>query len=457
MKTLIQFVFCLITVLKMTGAVEIIYAQVGQTVALNAKQASVNSYFYWTFGLQDGPQVAWMNPHGGKQFASEEIWKNKLSMPLNSLTITNIQEENFGDFFCKVTKITKVISVTHFRVVKVSVDVTVPSPVMPGERVTLTCKTSQEPPKIFWIGPLGEKMTTNQGTYTMTAESQHSGEWTCVVDQTNKFTILVAVADISAPTYQYTSINSPFKVPVSIKPTNFVQQIIQKIKKIEWHFVPKASSSQSQETLFRISGNDQMREELDQRNMEFKNFTKEGEVSLYKEKAEVEDRGNYNCSVTLRNGFMMSSTVQVEVLQILPSPGVELISGHQLNLSCSIGAPLLPGLHVKWFHPKKSTLLNADPPSDHLIIPKVSTDDSGTWRCALLQNDTQLTSAEITLKIDPLLSAWMVVTICSAAVILILLLVVGFVLCQRRRQRSRHIRHRLCQCKHPKPKGFYKT
>lgn len=150
---------------------------------------------------------------------------------------------------------------------------------------------------------------------------------------------------------------------------------------------------------------------------------------------------------------------------VVPSPGAKLISGNQLNLSCSTGDQLLPGIQVKWLHPKRSFPRAADPFSDRLVIHKVSTEDSGTWRCELLQNRTRLTSAEITLSIgehrkweesrkcdmvtnlwpqtwfcmtcsllcaEPVLSVWMLVTICSAGVILILLLVVGLILYRRR-------------------------
>lgn len=84
---------------------------------------------------------------------------------------------------------------------------------------------------------------------------------------------------------------------------------------------------------------------------------------------------------------------------VVPSPGAKLMSGNPLNLSCSTGDQLLPGIQVKWLHPKRSTLRAAGPFADRLVIPKVSTEDSGTWRCELLQNWTRLTSAEITLSI----------------------------------------------------------
>ncbi|MEQ2162998.1 hypothetical protein GOODEAATRI_025772, partial [Goodea atripinnis] len=80
-------------------------------------------------------------------------------------------------------------------------------------------------------------------------------------------------------------------------------------------------------------------------------------------------------------------------------------SGHHLNLSCSTGGPLDTNVKVKWFPPKTSSLANTELTSRHLIIQKVSTEDSGRWRCelglepGLGQNRLTLTSAVITLKI----------------------------------------------------------
>ncbi|XP_037532526.1 CD4-1 molecule [Nematolebias whitei] len=388
-----------------TGTEEVIYARVGDSVTLNIPDPpKSNFYIYWCFGTQ----------------TESFIWFNHL------------------------------------------VHMNPPSPVMPSDSVVLSCNTETPQgltnPKVYWTNPQENTEHSDQGKLRFTAKSQVSGQWTCVVSDKKlfKFPITVSVADFSAaPPSQYTSTNSPLKVPFLITPDK-LKNIAQKIKKVEWHFTPKTSSSPQR--LFSVSLGSKWMETVDQsRGLTYTNFTKGGNFSLSKNWAGVDDRGTYTCSVTFLNGFVLNSTVQVEVLQIVPSPGVKLISGNQLNLSCSTGDQLLPGIQVKWLHPKRSSLRAAGPPSDRLVIPKVSTEDSGTWRCELLQNWTRLTSAEITLSIEPVLSVWMLVTICSAGVILILLLVVGFILYRRRQRRMRHLRHQLCQCAHPKPKGFYKT
>lgn len=86
---------------------------------------------------------------------------------------------------------------------------------------------------------------------------------------------------------------------------------------------------------------------------------------------------------------------------VVPSPGKDLISGQQLNLTCSPGHPLPSDLRLKWFPPERSSLpsLTPDRHPAYLTIPEAGTGDGGKWRCELRQNSTLLTSAVITLKI----------------------------------------------------------
>ncbi|XP_017270910.1 CD4-1 molecule [Kryptolebias marmoratus] len=446
MKKLMQFILFLITVLRTTGATEVFYARVGDTVTLNIPKPPGNTYVQWHSDTVQSDAFAWINHMGGKNTDLPEMWKNTL-LSLGSLTIIKIREEQFRTFFSKVG-IQPNFSVTKFRIIKVSVDVTPASLVMPSDKMSLSCNVETPgdlgKPNIYWMDPQGNRKAGKQ--LTLTAESQVSGQWTCVVyDKKFQFPVSVSVAGFSpAPPLQFTSTNFPLKVLFSITPNNMVQEIIQKIVKVEWYFTPKTSSSPEI-----LVGNS--------RSLTYSNFTKDGDISLFRKQAKNDDSGNYTCSITFLNNFHLISSVQVEVLQIVPSPRTELISGNQLNLSCTTGGQLLPGMQVKWYHPKTVHRKTAGPRSDLFVIPKLSTADSGTWRCELLQNQTRLTSAEITLKIDPILSVWMLVTICSAGVILILLLVVASILYRRRQRRMRHLRHRLCHCTNPKPKGFYKN
>lgn len=99
--------------------------------------------------------------------------------------------------------------------------------------------------------------------------------------------------------------------------------------------------------------------------------------------------------------FFLSALLPFSHHAVISSAGTDLISGQQVNLSCSIGRPLPSELRVKWFPPTRSSqpsLLSDHHPA-HLAIPEVGTGDGGKWRCELWQNNTRLTSAVITLKI----------------------------------------------------------
>ena len=145
--------FCALThdvLLTLSGADEVLYAQVGETVTLKPPQEYTPSvhYLYWYFG---DLELAWRNPHGGsgindgKQcielftyikflgcflyyqyimqveimklsrffsilttvfLAGQDMakWKDKLSWSGNSLIIKEIPEEQFGTFTCKLPR-----------------------------------------------------------------------------------------------------------------------------------------------------------------------------------------------------------------------------------------------------------------------------------------------------------------------------------------------------------------
>ncbi|MEQ2313388.1 hypothetical protein AMECASPLE_001512 [Ameca splendens] len=464
MKDLLQFFMFLIIAYKTMGAaeVEVIYARVGENVKLNLPQLPQSFYVRWFLDKENGHELAHINHVGGNNIDSGDI---KLSLSSNTLTIKNIQDENFRTFVCRISDNSNTHNLKTFILIKVNVSMNEAQPLVPGDDLSLNCDLEpQRKPMIYWKNPTGRIQSSS--LIRKKAKSQDNGEWTCVVKDNGKekaFTFSVSVVDFSSTSKSlYTSTNLPLTVPFVISPNNFLKQILSKIGRVEWVFIPKTSSIQK--TIFSISlMNGQLKNLEPHRGLRCENFTKGGNFSLYRKLSREEDRGTYNCSITFKNGFILSKTVHVEVLQIIPSPGMELISGHHLNLSCSTGGPLDTNVKVKWFPPKTSSLANTELTSGHLIIQKVSTEDSGRWRCelglepGLGQNRSTLTSAVITLKIDPVLTVWMLVTICGAAVILILLLILTFILFRRRQRKMRQLRHRLCQCKNPKPKGFYKA
>ncbi|XP_045901255.1 T-cell surface glycoprotein CD4-like [Micropterus dolomieu] len=475
MKNSIQSVLILIAVLmSTTGADEVVYVQVGKTVTLKAPAGNnvQKFYLYWYFG--DDFQLAWRNNKGGKGFTGDDKWKNNLSWSGDSLVIENIQQVHLGSFVCKV--IDKIanrnIETIRYKLLKLNVSMNPPSPLLPGESMSLFCDAespqSHKKPGIAWLNPQEVKMNSHQGLFKGKATGQYNGQWTCVVTNEGKehrVTVSVTVVDLSpAPLHpQYTSTSTPLTVPCSIPKHISWDQIKAKgIQGVHWDFIPKYGSSLfsgGPQRLFSLSLDNQLTWKKDQdRELTPVPDVKNGNLSLTRNRGKEEDAGDYVCTLNFTNGVTLKRTVHVNVLQIISSPGTDLISGQQVNLTCSLSYPVPSDLQVKWLPPEQSQMFPLR--SDHYpanLSWEVGTGDGGKWRCELQQNGTWLTSAVIMLKIEPKLSVWMKLTICSATVIIILLTIFVFIFYRRRQRKMRHHRHRLCQCKNPKPKGFYRT
>ncbi|KAF1388113.1 hypothetical protein PFLUV_G00086860 [Perca fluviatilis] len=466
MKNLIQSVLLLVVLMSTTGAQELIYyAQVGETLTLKPPGSFSQNYVYWYFGEIE---LAWRNTMGRTWTAQESRWKDRLSLYSDdSLIITNLQQEDFWTKFkFQVSRLHGDRSVYTYKLLKLTVSVNPPSPLLPGDSLSLSCNAETQglKPEIHWLNPQGVKRTLKQ--LPVRATSQDNGHWTCVVTnakQEKRADVPITVMDLSpAPLSPlYTSKSSkPLTVPCSIPPHISWDQIKAKdIQEVHWEFIPEPDSSP--ERLFNLSLEDPLTWQPKQnRGLRPVKDPKEMDLSLIRNQGS-EDKGDYVCTLKFKNGVSLNRTVHVKVLQFTSSPGTELISGQQLNLTCNLSHPLTSDLRLKWVPPEQASLsslsLGSDGHPTHLTIPEVGTGDGGKWRCELWQNVTRLTSAEIILKIEPKLSVWMLVVICSVTVIVILLLILIFILYQQRQRKMRHLGRRLCQCKTPKPKGFYRT
>ncbi|XP_018527926.1 CD4-1 molecule [Lates calcarifer] len=467
MKNLIQSVLILISVLiAAKGAEEVIYAQVGERVILKPPAVDKYKYMYWRFGSPQGIQLAWRNYLSGNGIDKEE---NKFAWSGSSLVISNIEQNNFGTYYC-VTSDPPSDNLAAKQVKLVKLNVTNPSsPLLPGESLSLACSVEDsqgdQKPNIYWQTPNGQKI---KNILVKHVTSQHNGKWTCVVKngENEKHTqISVKVLDLS-PAFsstQYTSNSSRITIPCSFAPDITWEHFKAKdIQEVYWQFSPKIPSgviSGGPQRLFTLSLQDSMKWNVNQHTDLKTQDPKKGDLSLTRKLGKEEDRGDYECIMKFKGGKILNRTVRVEVLQIISSPRPELISGQPLNLTCSTGNQLPSDVQLKWSPPKQSSLSPPipDPHPAKLTIPQVHTGDEGEWECTLWQGSKQLTSAVITLKIEPKLSVWMLVIICSAAVVVILILILIFIFYRRRQRKMRHLRHRLCQCKNPKPKGFYRT
>ncbi|XP_019948709.1 T-cell surface glycoprotein CD4 [Paralichthys olivaceus] len=462
-----KFVLILFAALVSTsGASEVVYAQVGEKVTLKP-QVEIKSYkyVYWSFGKQDGPQLAWLNHLGGQFLTNATSW-NKLAISDVSLVIKQIQPENFGEYFCKITSKDPILDIKPITLIEIKVSLNPVGPLLPGQSLTLSCDVeSSEKPEIYWMNPRGEIMNDTKGTVDVRITNQHHGKWTCVVAKKKQVKIDVTVIDLSpAPSLpQYTSTSSPITIPCSI-PTqiSWLQIKAKGVQEVHWQFFPETSSgldSDGAQRLFSLSLKDTLSWTREQdRELSPAQDPKTGNLDLTRKLGRVEDGGDYVCTMKFENGVTLNRTIHVQVLQIISSPGENILSGQQLNLTCSVGRPLPSDLHLQWSPPKKTSLpsLKSQLHPTHLTVPEVSTDNGGNWSCTLYQEEKQLTSAVITLTIETKLNVWMLVIACIASVIVILLLLILALILHRRR-RKRYLRHQLCRCKNPKPKGFYRT
>nr|XP_043889815.1 CD4-1 molecule isoform X2 [Solea senegalensis] len=445
-----------------TGAVQVVYAQVGETVNLKPLELKKShNYVYWTFM---DLQLGWRNHFGGKSLTNDKAWNNKLQMTDDSLIIQDIQQENFGTFQVSVSSQSPLIStISTIILVKLEVSKSPASPLLPGESLSLHCSAEvSQKPEIYWLDPTGQRKTNNDGSFSTRVTGQHNGEWTCVVAQQKHVKMSITVVDLSpAPSHaQYTSTSMPVTIPCSLSPHITWEQIkVKGVEEVHWQFFPRQSSGVSAvkaQRLFFLSLESMLF--TAERNRDLRPVLRPttGNFTLTRKQGREEDAGDYVCTVKFKNGVTLNSTVRVDVLQIMAYPGADLHPGQLLNLTCSIGHPLPSDLRLQWSPPKHSPQESVHH-SAHLTIPEVSTGDAGNWGCSLWEGKRRLTSTVITLSIEHRLNVWMLVIICGAAVIVILLVILIVILYRRRNRKMRHLRHQLCRCKHPKPKGFYRT
>uniref|UniRef100_A0A3Q3WS24 Ig-like domain-containing protein n=1 Tax=Mola mola TaxID=94237 RepID=A0A3Q3WS24_MOLML len=473
MEILFQSVLILIAVLtSATGAEEVIYAQLGETITLKPPEGykSHNYYLYWYFG---DVELVWLNYLGGSSYIKDKEWMH-FSLSNGSLKVTFIQQEQFGTFTCKLTW-DGVKTETTYKIIKLSVNSSFV--VLPGEPLPLVCDTetlhSPNKPEIHWLNPQEE---IHSPSVTVNATNQHNGQWACVVTHDKKIhkaKISILVLDLSpAPLQpQYTSKSSPLTIPCSISSHISWEQIKAKgIQEGHWQFFQKPSSclkSVDPQRLFQLSLKKPVSwsKEGEDRGLTPVSGLEKGVLSLTKKQWKVEDRGDYVCTLKFNNGVTLNRTVHVDVLQISASPGIHLISGQQLNLTCSLSYPLSSDMSMKWIVPEQSSQqpVAFQQGSTYFTILRVDTNDGGNWACELWQRNKRLTAAVITLMIGEnrkkghdydLVARPFFMT---ETFFYIMCLIMSFSIVYRTQQKMRRLRHRLCKCKNPKPKGFYRT
>uniref|UniRef100_A0A4W5KD18 CD4-1 molecule n=1 Tax=Hucho hucho TaxID=62062 RepID=A0A4W5KD18_9TELE len=437
MKYVSGFLSIIIALFSSTGAEDVfVYGQVGGTVTLpRLKWGSESVLVQWYFGTDTKPLIS-RNAQGRE-------------------TIVSVQPV---------------------------------SPLLAGENLNLKCDIKEifEGTQRRWLSPQKQDLNEdkrakigNDGSLTvMSVTGQDNGEWTCVVTYQDRVAYAitsVSVIDLipahSQPIYTSVSSLSPlrlpclFPIPLPLSWSDSQEKVIQGG---HWTFTPSAAAGSLTgvvQTLVNLSPGPPLAWVVNQeRGLDVSALRRNDlNFTLSKKGVTEGDRGEYTCTVEFQRDYTLKRRMRVEVLQLISSPFPVAFVGQEVNLTCTLGQPLTSDLEVKWIPPRHSSLLplGSSPHPAHLTIPEARDRDGGRWSCELWKNKTKLTSVVITLKIERVpMDVWLLVTICAAAVIFILLLVLTVILIRRHRQRvmmPRRGKRRICRCKDPKPKGFYRN
>ncbi|XP_054637959.1 CD4-1 molecule [Dunckerocampus dactyliophorus] len=476
MKFVIELLSVMAALLCTTGCEEVVvYATEGTTVTLSTEGLQVNTgYWYWSRIGSQQDRLAWHNRFSGWLFTKDARWTGRLSISKHALSITSVQQQDFGTFvLSKLVTIGDVRPVKTFRLFKITASADpASSPVLPGEFVTLSCHVdspdSDNMADIYWLSPAGSKIRQREGKVQVDVTGRDHGIWSCIVMREQKearATVSITVLDLlPAPLHpQYVPEQSSLSIPCSF-PSHLSWKLFKArgLQEVHWCFIPKPPLrlvTQGPQKLFSLSLMDETVAWTFVQSRGFRPVPglQTGNLFLNRKGVTAEDRGDYVCTFNFSSELILKRTVSVEVLQIVSSTGPDLISGQPLNLTCGLGHELPSDLSVKWIPPEWPSVrsqLSAGHHPAQIVIPEVSQGDGGRWRCDLWRGAELLTSAEMTLAIATKWSVWMLVTVCGAAVIIFVLLLLICITWRHRQRNMRRLKHGFCRCKNPKPKGY---
>ncbi|XP_039535421.1 CD4-1 molecule [Pimephales promelas] len=449
----------------------VVYAQIGGTAILPNKEFEIPNkesslYVNWYRGLDSTNPIISKNPQSGIQKGKDVKTHASLSSDF-SLQISPVQDFDFDVWSCEqhvlTSKFTRTYRLYHVTIPKVL-------PVMFGNSLSLECKLDNSPVRssVTWIPPQNSDCPQNKNYpktfYIKEVSRCHSGVWTCKVDYDRRVaeaTTTVSVIDLSAPPpdpiYTSASSSSTVTLPCSLS-LNIPWSVLNEtgLRGGSWIFTPLSDQNQ-QKSLLNLSVGHVVRWDITadtDRRVQGREL-KDQDLSLINLPVSEKIRGEYNCNLKI-NSKTLSSKVKVEVLQVSSSGGSRLYVGQRVNLTCTLGHPLAPELEVKWKCRSCSSLHS----SPFLSIPEVTMEHSGQWTCELWKNETRLTYAVLSLKIEKApVDIWLCVAISSGVVVFILLLVIAVIGIRRHKQTMMYRRRktRFCCCKTPQAQGFYKT
>ncbi|KTG47809.1 hypothetical protein cypCar_00034900, partial [Cyprinus carpio] len=288
-------------------------------------------------------------------------------------SISKISSDHSGEYKCKSSnehgeKYSDIVTLNIMYPPKiVSVSISLSGEIVEGDSVTLSCSSDSNPPaEISWFK--GGMFVGSGRIYSISnISSDHSGEYKCKSRNNHG----VKNSDAVTLNIMY----PPKSVSVSISPSGEI---------VEGDSVTLSCSSDSNPPAD-ISW--------------FKGRTSVGSGRIYSiSKISSDDSGEYKCKSRNKHGEKYSNTVMLKVMYaprnvvVSISPSGVIVEGDSVTLNCSTDSN--PPAEISWY--KGGTFVGS---GRIYSISKISTDDSGEYKCKSRNNHGVKNSDAVTLNI----------------------------------------------------------
>ncbi|XP_048051201.1 B-cell receptor CD22-like isoform X2 [Megalobrama amblycephala] len=279
-----------------------------------------------------------------------------------------------------------------------------PERVTEGDSVRLTCKSSctlTDRATFIWYRnsqPLTERRDRNNELLLQSVRREDAGRYSCAVHGHNHI----------SPAVQINVMYPPKSVSVSVSPSGEI---------VSGDSVTLICSSDSNPPA-EISW--------------FKGRTFVGSGRIYRiSKISSDDSGEYKCRSINEHGEKYSDAVTLNVMyppksvSVSISPSGKIVSGDSVTLICSSDSN--PPAEISWF--KGGTFVGS---GRIYSISKISSDDSGEYKCRSRYKHEEKDSDAVTLKVHLGWHVWLGITVaCLGFIIIIIIIIILFIIKRR--------------------------
>ncbi|XP_067298542.1 sialoadhesin-like [Pseudorasbora parva] len=291
-------------------------------------------------------------------------------------SISNIRSDDSGEYKCKSInehgeKYSDAVTLNvMYPPRSVSVSISPSGVIVEGDSVTLSCSSDSNPPALNFSWFKGGTIVGSGRIYSISnISSDYSGEYKCksINEHGEKYSDNVTL-NVMYP---------PRSVSVSISPSGVI---------VEGDSVTLSCSSDSNPPALNFSW--------------FKGGTIVGSGRIYSiSNISSDDSGEYKCKSINEHGQKYSDAVTLNVMyspknvSVSISPSGVIVEGDSVTLSCSSDSNP-PALNFSWF--KGGTIVGS---GRIYRISKISSDDSGEYKCKSINEHGEKYSDAVTLNI----------------------------------------------------------